>query len=1566
MLSSTTIELDAESAVVASASNTTPVVISSNSATTISSTIELSGVTGIVTDINVSFDITYGSARDLTGVLIAPDGSRVELFENAGRWFPNFTGTTLDDDAAASIDTADAPFTGSFRPHRPLSNLNGINPNGTWTLEITDKTSSIGGQLNEWSIEVTAEDVPFSGQDVNGDFFNIQNVVLPVGSPTTITSTIDVAGLTGSLDDVDVNLDITYGSARDLTATLIAPNGTRVRLFNRIGQWFPNFTDTTLDDEAATSINSAAAPFTGTFQPDQPLSALDGIDPNGTWTLEIVDHIAADGGQLNNWSLSFVAEGDPPPPPPPPPTGVVIGENTTPVVISSNSATTISSTIELSGVTGIVTDINVSFDITYGSARDLTGVLIAPDGSRVELFENAGRWFPNFTGTTLDDDAATSIDTADAPFTGTFRPHRPLSNLNGINPNGTWTLEITDKTSSIGGQLNEWSIEVTAEDVPFSGQDTNGDFFNIQNVVLPVGSPTTITSTIDVAGLTGSLDDVDVNLDITYGSARDLTATLIAPNGTRVRLFNRIGQWFPNFTDSTLDDEAATSINSAAAPFTGTFQPDQPLSALDGIDPNGTWTLEIVDHMSSGGGQLNNWSIDIDTNSPPPPGGTSGTIDISQSSINVGQPINLTVNDLDLTGLSQIQAVVTVGGDSETVVLNAQGNGVFSAQLTTSAASGTNNDGTLNVTAGEVIAATYNDAFDVNGNAAVVTDTATIGSQTSVVSLNKSTYEIGEVVSITLDDVDFTGLGSVTVQVNAGLDVESVVLTAAGGGVFTGSIGSNGNSVVIGNGTLNVTAGDNIQVSFTDPIDELGNSRQVNDTAGFVSAPGTTGTISITQSSINVGESIDVTVNDLDLDGLAQLQVDVTVGDDLESLVLSAVGNGVFTGQISSTAAAGGNQNGILNVTAGETITATYQDALNANATSSVATDTANINTHTAILTLDKSVYEVGEAMSITLTDLDLTGLTSVNVQVTAFSDTEVVTLTSSGNSIFTGSLPTSENNFTANDGILGVSDGEFAEATYTDPIDAVGLSRVVFRSADFVEPTPIGTSGTINIVASSLNVGENVVIIVNDADLSGLNQISVSVNSGSGDVENLTLAASGGGVFTGQLATTAATGSSGNGTLNVIAGNVITATYNDASDEQGDPATVNDTATISTHLATLGFNQNQYDPGETLTITLTDVDLTGIGSVDVVVDSVGDSETVTLVAAGNGVFTATLPTTDGSSSPGDQLLEVEIDETITASYTDAINPSGSSQLVQATALIVDPTAAPAFEIVVRFTDSSLTPSQQAIFADAAARWSEIIVGDLPDFQTSIGVVDDVVIDAFAPAIDGPGGILGSAGPREVRPGSFLPAYGVMRFDAADVANLESSGRLVDVILHEMGHVIGIGTLWSLNGLLTGAGTSNPLFTGTNARIAYGELLGTGPTDVPVANTGGAGTRDSHWRESTFGSELMTGFLSGNSNPISKVTVASLADIGYVVDMNAADPFVLPGSSFVASSIDTDAEVALFGLDDDDVHPNGSVHYHLDSPEVTVLSVEAYHFGLNRLESASERFRSDDDWFDQF
>jgi hypothetical protein len=238
-------------------------------------------------------------------------------------------------------------------------------------------------------------------------------------------------------------------------------------------------------------------------------------------------------------------------------------------------------------------------------------------------------------------------------------------------------------------------------------------------------------------------------------------------------------------------------------------------------------------------------------------------------------------------------------------------------------------------------------------------------------------------------------------------------------------------------------------------------------------------------------------------------------------------------------------------------------------------------------------------------------------------------------------------------------------------------------------------------------------------------------------------------------------------------------------------------------------------------------------------------------------------------------------------------------------ALSIAGTTSP-FTIEVRFL-GGLTQPQMDAFKGAADRWSRMIVGDLPSVLVDGEVIDDVLISAQGAEIDGPGKILGQAGPTHVRPATagdaaFIPAKGRMTFDTADLEQMEQRGTLNDVITHEMGHVIGSGTIWALKELLKGAETDNPTFEGRSAMEEYGRLRGDSgePTPVPVENTGGPGTRGSHWRETIFLNELMSGFIAAVGNPISHLTVGSLQELGYVVDLDAAEPYKLPNLLMMA------------------------------------------------------------------
>ncbi len=130
-------------------------------------------------------------------------------------------------------------------------------------------------------------------------------VAIPDNSPVGATATIVVPD-----NKPIVDLNVTIGSLThtydgDIVIHVIAPDNTDVILSNRRGGSGDNFINTVFDDSAATLIANGAAPFTGSFKPDNLLSTFNGKIAAGTWKLFVVDQAAADVGNINAWSLNF-------------------------------------------------------------------------------------------------------------------------------------------------------------------------------------------------------------------------------------------------------------------------------------------------------------------------------------------------------------------------------------------------------------------------------------------------------------------------------------------------------------------------------------------------------------------------------------------------------------------------------------------------------------------------------------------------------------------------------------------------------------------------------------------------------------------------------------------------------------------------------------------------------------------------------------------------------------------------------------------------------------------------------------------------------------------------------------------------------------------------------------------------------------------------------------------------------------------------------------------------------------------------------------------------------------
>ena len=265
------------------------------------------------------------------------------------------------------------------------------------------------------------------------------------------------------------------------------------------------------------------------------------------------------------------------------------------------------------------------------------------------------------------------------------------------------------------------------------------------------------------------------------------------------------------------------------------------------------------------------------------------------------------------------------------------------------------------------------------------------------------------------------------------------------------------------------------------------------------------------------------------------------------------------------------------------------------------------------------------------------------------------------------------------------------------------------------------------------------------------------------------------------------------------------------------------------------------------------------------------------------------------------------------------------------------PEAAQKYNITLRFVNP-VTPKQAADFTTAASRWQGLIHGDVADLQGSFpanacgagfpmpafsGTIDDLLINVLLQPIDGPGNILGAAGACFFRTADGIPVFGLMFFDVADLDFLETNNLLDEVIVHEMGHVLGFsGFFFNRAGLLANvfAGTTDPRFLGNRAIGKY-HMLGGRLKTVPIEGFGGrcgGGTALSHWDEGTFFNELMTGFINGASsnfiNPMSPMTSAALGDLGYVVTAQGESYVLRPSPADPCPPPAPAASVALEGL----------------------------------------------------
>lgn len=514
---------------------------------------------------------------------------------------------------------------------------------------------------------------------------------------------------------------------------------------------------------------------------------------------------------------------------------------------------------------------------------------------------------------------------------------------------------------------------------------------------------------------------------------------------------------------------------------------------------------------------------------------------------------------------------------------------------------------------------------------------------------------------------------------------------------------------------------------------------------------------------------------------------------------------------------------------------------------------------------------------------------------------------TTSGGSLGTPSATTDATGGAASTWTLGTTAGQqlatatvgSASATFTATATSTGAASVAKQSGDG-QSASAGTS-----------VSVPPAVLVKDGYDNPVANVAVTFSVGSG-----------GGLVNGENATTDGNGVAtvGSWTLGAAGSNTLVATVS-GSGIAGNPVTFSATATAPGAAANVAADTGNGQAGLVgyalnirPAVKVTDASGNPVSGTSVTFAVTGGGGSVTGATVTSNVF--------GIAQVGSWVLGAAAGSNSLSATAAGLN--GSPVSFAATGQVGT------YKIGLLNIGPALAAPVQAALDSAVAKWQRIIYKALPPTNMTIPA-GQACGDAGAPAIDttsitgliilvkfdsidGAGNILGQAGPCGIRSGTDLSVLGEMEFDTADVATMISNGSLNSVMLHEMGHVIGFGTLWNFATTCLVDQSSPPTtildtyFSCANARIEFDSIGGVnytgaglnppGGKKVPVENCGsgvpsgcGAGTVNAHWREPVFGNELMTGYIQSGSNPLSVVTVGSLADQGYTVNYAGADTY---------------------------------------------------------------------------
>ena len=359
-------------------------------------------------------------------------------------------------------------------------------------------------------------------------------------------------------------------------------------------------------------------------------------------------------------------------------------------------------------------------------------------------------------------------------------------------------------TAATGGKGNAGNISLTALDqlllqsagtvtTSTSGSGKGGTITIQAKAVLLDGPGTSIT-----ADTLRPFADLTITINILHPNDGDLIVQIDSPAGTRVALLSRVGGTGHDFINTGFSDQATQSITTGAAPFTGTFTPREPLGQLIKELVAGNWTLNVQDKATGNVGTLQNWTLQVGTQTFQSTGAPraipdNGTL---RSTITVANPTATTVQGVgeapgiggDVTinaGSVIVQNGATVSATSRgsgkggIVTVNATGpvslSGPGSGLSTNAEASGAGGD--INVTAANLT---------LDNGAAISAKSSSTGNA-GTITINAGSEFLSTNGSVTTESLNASG-GNITVLATDMVHLKNSQITASvqGGPQTTG------------------------------------------------------------------------------------------------------------------------------------------------------------------------------------------------------------------------------------------------------------------------------------------------------------------------------------------------------------------------------------------------------------------------------------------------------------------------------------------------------------------------------------------------------------------------------------------------------------------------------------------------------------------------------------------------------------------------------------------------------------------------------------------------------------